>query len=248
MMVLAAKKKSWMVAGLGVAVVVGLTPVASAGQEPRLDTALDAVVAAGAPGSYAEAISPGKTERATAGVAALGGAQAPDPSGRFRAASVTKPFVATVVLQLVAEGRVGLDAPVADYLPGLMPYPEPITVRQLLGHTSGLPRDIPHWTELPDVDTQRWARFTPHDLVRGATDGVPLLFAPGTSFSYSNTGYPVLGLLVELVTGQSLATELATRILRPLGLRDTEFPSYQPFLIRAAARGSSTRTARRRPT
>jgi D-alanyl-D-alanine carboxypeptidase len=150
---------------------------------------------------------------------------------------VTKTFVATVVLQLVGEGRVGLDDPIADHLPGLLPYAEPITVRQLLGHTSGVPRDIAHWQTLEEIDTERWVAFTPTQLVRLATDGVPLLFPPGTGFSYSNVGYTVLGMLVERLTGRSLAGELDRRVVRPLHLRDTSFPTYQPFLSRPAARG-----------
>ncbi|MBK1786643.1 serine hydrolase domain-containing protein [Prauserella cavernicola] len=227
-------RRSAVAIGLCTVVALGLTPPATADQRSPLGAALDSVVAAGAPGSYA---ATGTGERAVAGVAALGTHRSPDASGRFRAASVTKPFVATVVLQLVAEGRIGLDDPVAEHLPGLLPYPEPITIRQLLGHTSGLPRDIPPWNSLEEVDTGRWDRFTPTELVRLATDGVPLLFGPGTDFSYSNTGYTVLGMLVERVTGRSLATELTRRIIAPLGLWDTALPSAQPFLLRPAARG-----------
>ncbi|GAB2957319.1 serine hydrolase domain-containing protein [Saccharothrix stipae] len=150
---------------------------------------------------------------------------------------MTKTFVATVVLQLVGEGRLGLDDPVADHLPGLLPYAEPITVRQLLGHTSGVPRDIAHWQTLEEVDTKRWETFTPPQLVRLATDGRPLLFPPGTGFSYSNVGYTVLGMLVERVTGRSLAGELERRVFRPLHLWDTSFPTYQPFVVNPVARG-----------
>ncbi|MBP2477288.1 D-alanyl-D-alanine carboxypeptidase [Crossiella equi] len=207
------------------------TPPAEAGT--RLHEALRAVVAAGAPAAYAAT----GTERLATGVAELGSARPPNPRGRFRAASVTKTFVATVVLQLAAEHKLSLDAPVTDHLPSLLPYRERITLRQLLSHTSGLPRDIPHWATLPEIDTRRWARFTPEQLVHQATNGIPLLFPPGTRFEYSNTAYTVLGLVVERVTGHSLAWELTTRLFRPLNLRDTDFPTTQPFLQHATARG-----------
>ncbi|WHT23212.1 serine hydrolase [Crossiella sp. CA-258035] len=230
------RRRALTVLGVCALAVSVVTPTATA-DPSRLGPALRAVVAAGVPASYAEAVTGGSPERGVAGTAELGQARAPNPKGRFRVASVTKTFVATVVLQLVGEGKLGLDDPVAGHLPGLLPYPEPITVRQLLGHTSGLPRDIAHWTTLAEVDTLRFQRFGPEQLVRESTTGKPLLFAPGTSFSYSNTGYTVLGLLVEKLTGRPFAVELARRITVPLGLRDTEFPAHQPFLLRPAARG-----------
>ena len=230
-------RRTGVVVGLTVALAAGLvSPVQAAPGSPVRDALAD-VVAGGVPGAYAAVVEHGDTWRGSAGVGDLRTGRTPDPRGRIRVASVTKTFVATVVLQLVGEGRVGLDDPIADHLPGLLPYAEPITVRQLLGHTSGVPRDIAHWQTLEEIDTKRWVAFTPTQLVRLATDGVPLLFAPGTGFSYSNVGYTVLGMLVERLTGRSLATELDRRVVRPLHLRDTSFPVYQPFLPRPAARG-----------
>ncbi|MFC6092560.1 serine hydrolase domain-containing protein [Saccharothrix lopnurensis] len=229
--------RTLIVVGAVAALVAGpVTGIQASPGSPVRD-ALEQVVAAGVPGSYAAVVDGGATWRGSAGVGDLRTGRAPDPRGRVRVASVTKTFVAVVVLQLVGEGRLGLDDPIADHLPGLLPYAEPITVRQLLGHTSGVPRDIAHWQTLEEVDTKRWEGFEPAELVRRATDGVPLLFAPGTGFSYSNTGYTVLGLLVERITGRSLAGELERRVFRPLHLRDTSFPSHQPFLPRPAARG-----------
>ncbi|MEV6627939.1 serine hydrolase domain-containing protein [Amycolatopsis sp. NPDC051106] len=142
-------------------------------------------------------------------------------NGSFRAGSVTKSFVATVVLQLVAEGRVNLDAPVERYLPGLLPDRR-ITVRQLLQHTSGLYNytdDLP----LNDPETMRHRGADPGGLVAIALNH-PALFPPGTSWSYSNTNYIVAGMLGERVTGHALTDEIARRITRPLGLRDTYLP------------------------
>src|SRR5690606_6753805 len=97
---------------------------------------------------------------AAAASATCGPSVTGDPDGRFRIASISKPFTATLVLQLADEGRIGLDDTVGEHLPGLLPYSEPITVRQLLQHTSGLPRDLPPhltWETLPEIGTERFA-------------------------------------------------------------------------------------------
>jgi len=125
---------------------------------------------------------------------------------------VTKSFVATLVLQLVGEGRLSLDDNLERWLPGLVPKGEQITVRELLNHTSGL---YNYTDDLPEPPR----RFRPQQLVAIATDHKPL-FAPGTEFSYSNTNYILAGLHVERVTGQRLADQLEQRIFQPLGLDD----------------------------
>ncbi|MGK4596736.1 serine hydrolase domain-containing protein [Amycolatopsis sp. w19] len=211
-------------------------PAAAAGRTDPRQTAMDAAVAAGIPGMVAVA----DDFRGVSGVADIERPGKPDASGRWRIASVSKVFVATLVLQLVAEKRVGLDEPVQRYLPGLLPYPEPITVRQLLQHTSGLPRDLAPedtWASGPEVDTERFEHFDSDDQIRLSVTKQPLQFKPGTSWAYSNTGYNVLGLLVEKTTRKPLERALAERITGPLHLRDTSLPRDFPFLIRPAARG-----------
>ncbi|MEV5539661.1 serine hydrolase domain-containing protein [Saccharopolyspora shandongensis] len=146
--------------------------------------------------------------------------------GRFRAGSITKSFVATVVLQLVAEGRVELDAPVERYLPGVIAGNgndgNAITVRQLLQHTSGL---YDYLQEFLDVDPEqlRHRGAEPAELVGIAMQHRPL-FPPGAKWSYSNTNYVLAGMLVERVTGHSIHAEIAARITGPLGLHDTYLP------------------------
>jgi D-alanyl-D-alanine carboxypeptidase len=142
-------------------------------------------------------------------------------NGSFRAGSVTKSFVATVVLQLVAEGKVKLDVPVERYLPGLLPDRR-ITVRQLLQHTSGL-YNYTDDLALDDPESLRHRGAEPAELVAMALKHPPL-FAPGTDWSYSNTNYVVAGMIAERVTGHDLSGEIARRITRPLGLRDTYLP------------------------
>ncbi|WP_229891274.1 serine hydrolase domain-containing protein [Streptomyces mashuensis] len=151
---------------------------------------------------------------------------------KFRIGSITKVFVATVVLQLSAQGRVDLDAPVQRYLPGVLPagYP-PITVGQLLDHTSGLPDES--GPGLPDMSTpekvlqHRYDRRTPQQAVAAVSHG-PMKFAPGTRQEYRGINYVLAALLVEKVTGHSYGTEIGRRILRPLGLHDTSVAGDDP--------------------
>jgi len=165
----------------------------------------------------------------SAGVRKLGSPGKPPTNGRFWIGSSTKTFTATLVLQLVAEHRIGLDAPVARYLP------EPgldrrITVRMMLQHTSGLfnyTGDYYGTTYVPGIPgsgeewvVNRFHTYRPEELVRLALSKPPL-FAPGAGWSYSNTNYTLALLLIEKVTGHSYADELRRRILRPLDLRDT---------------------------
>ncbi|MFD9960456.1 serine hydrolase domain-containing protein [Amycolatopsis sp. NPDC058986] len=210
------------------------TGTAHAGTDPR-QAAMDAAVASGIPGMVAVA----PDWRGASGVREVGRPGKPDSSGRFRVASVSKSFTATLVLQLVGEHRVSLEDVIQERLPGVLPYAEPVTVRQLLQHTSGVPRDLAPedgWGSLPEIDTERFVHFDPAEQVRLSTKH-PLLFKPGTAWSYSNTGYNVLGMLVEKLTHQPLARVLAERITGPLGLHDTFIPGDFPFLPHAAAHG-----------
>jgi D-alanyl-D-alanine carboxypeptidase len=156
------------------------------------------------------------------------------PTAKLRVGSITKTFVATVVLQLVEERRLRLDAPVDTWLPGLLPDGGAITIRHLLQHTSGLT----HYVETPGFTEGLLENpiYEPEELVALATDG-PLEFPPGTDFAYSNTGYVVAGLLVEAVTGNSLGRELRNRIFGPLGLEHTSSPASGRKLGGYHARG-----------
>ena len=169
----------------------------------------------------------------TAGVADLAGGRAPRPGDRFRAGSVTKAFVATAVLQLWVEGRVELGAPLARYLPGLLPgdFDRRITVAHLLHHTSGLPdhQGIPDTSTPEGVLRHRFDRWTPREWVRTATHG-PLKFRPGTKQEYRGINYVLLALLAEEVTGRPYREVIAGRILRPLGLARTLTPGQDPRL------------------
>ncbi|WP_216210221.1 serine hydrolase domain-containing protein [Amycolatopsis aidingensis] len=222
-----------------------LTGLLTAGQataapdRERVQELMDQTVAAGVPGVFAVTRDGHRRWRGSSGVRDVRTEHRPWTGGRFRVASVSKTFTATLVLQLAGEGRFGLDDTIQEHLPGLLPYQEPITIRQLLQHTSGLPRDLPpehSWETIEEFDTERFVSFTPREVVRLSTSQ-PLRFRPGTDFAYSNTAYTVLGLLVEKATGTSLERALRHRIIWPLGLHDTSLPGDFPFLPLAATRG-----------
>ncbi|WP_437098971.1 serine hydrolase domain-containing protein [Streptomyces flavidovirens] len=170
----------------------------------------------------------------TAGTAVL---DVPSPvpgDGFVRMGSSTKTYVAVVVLQLVGEERLDLDVPVEAYLPGMArgrgTDGRRATVRQLLQHTSGLP----NYEDLLDTDifARRHIHHEPRELLDTALARKPD-FLPGARWQYSNTNYILLGLLVEEVTGRSLAGEVTRRILEPLRLRHTYFPDAGDEGIRA---------------
>lgn len=186
---------------------------------------VDGFVRDGAPGAMVYARDRRAMWTVGAGTAELG-TQRPIRSGdRVRVASNTKMFTASVVLQLVAEGKVGLDDAIEEYLPGLVAgngYDgRAITVRQLLQHTSGMADYIADILADPAGADHPWA---PADLVHIGLSHPPL-FAPGTGWAYSNTGYVVLGMLVESVTGKDIGTEITQRLIEPLHLRDTSYPA-----------------------
>ncbi|MFF9216214.1 serine hydrolase domain-containing protein [Streptomyces viridosporus] len=147
-------------------------------------------------------------------------------NARFRAGSTTKTVTAAIVLQLVAEGRVELDAPVTRYLPGLLPasFAEPPTVRHLLTYTSGLQPGASLGATTEEMYVNRFRTLTPERVVATAVAKGPAA-DPGERQVYQNIDYTVLGLLIEKVTGDRYEHQADVRIFRPLGMRHTGFPA-----------------------
>ncbi|MED1287705.1 serine hydrolase domain-containing protein [Bacillus mycoides] len=178
----------------------------------------------GFPGVLAKTSEGGKTWSYAAGVANLSSKKPMKTDFRFRIGSVTKAFTATVVLQLAEENSLNLDDSIEKWLPGVIQgngYDDKqITIRQLLNHTSG----IAEYTRSKGfnlMDTKK--SYRAEELVKMGIS-MPPDFAPGKSWSYSNTGYVLLGILIETVTGNSYAEEIENRIIEPLELSNTFLP------------------------
>lgn len=164
----------------------------------------------------------------------------------FRIASMTKPITALAVMQLVDDGKLSVDDPVEKHLPAfrsqwliaersndelkLIRPARPITVRDLLTHTSGLPGGFP--TGLANLYATRDLTLAEAVLVSSQR---PLDFPPGSKWAYCNAGIDTLGRLVEVVSGQSFEDYLAARVFRPLGMSDTTFFPSDAQLARVAA-------------
>jgi D-alanyl-D-alanine carboxypeptidase len=185
---------------------------------------LNAVVAAGSPGALVLIDDGASRREAASGLAVLEGRVPLRVNDRFRAGSITKTFVAVVALQLVAEHRLRLGDTVERWLPGLVPGGNRITVRELLGHTSGLADYASDAGFLRRTLNEPRRRWQPRELVRVAL-AAGAVARPGDRFAYASTNYVLLGLVVERVTGTTIERQLRRTILSPLGLRDTSFAS-----------------------
>lgn len=176
----------------------------------------------------------GRVRNYTAGVGDLTTNAKVPVDGRIRIASNTKTFTATVVLQLVGEGKIDLDSPIEKYLPSLIRGEgidgRNITVRQLLQHTSGLPE----YTDKLFADGILKELHTYHEprelLDLALTKKAD--FEPGERWKYSNTNYIVAGLLIQKVTGRPIGEAITDRVIKRADLRDTYWPSLGEQTIR----------------
>ncbi|MFK4148875.1 serine hydrolase domain-containing protein [Streptomyces sp. NPDC004065] len=195
------------------------------------------LTSAGLPGAIALIRDHGRTATAAAGYADVAAKRRMSRADHLRVGSNTKAFTATLVLQLAAEGRLRLDDSVQHFLPGIVHGGDRITVRHLLNHTSGLfPFEQDPSFSAPYLKGHAGHYWSPRRLVALA-DAHPPLFRPGARFSYSNTNYVLLGLIVEKVTHHSYRHEVERRVIRPLGLRDTRLPVRSLTVQSPAAHG-----------
>lgn len=210
------------------------TSAGSSGDDDTFQASIDGLVEDGYPAALASVLdTDGTVHDYTAGVGDVASGEEVPVDGYVRIGSNTKTFTAVVVLQLVGEGLIELDEPVETYLPGLVRGAgidgSQITVRQLLQHTSGLPNYTSFLAAgmLPFQHTY----LDPRALLDLAL-AEPAESAPGTSWSYSNTNYLLAGLIVEKVTGRPIGEEITTRIIEPVGLEHTYFPTVGDETIR----------------
>jgi D-alanyl-D-alanine carboxypeptidase len=206
------------------ALLISAFPAAPAYAQPTAvdDSLTGAVVTDDLAGGVAVVRDGPALSRSAAGFADIDTQTGFAPQTHIRAASITKTFVAATILQLVAEGKIDLDASIETYLPGRIHGEgidaNAITVRQLLRHQSGLP-------EYFDEETPPPAEPVTADQLLDMALRRPAQFAPGTSMKYTNTNYIIAGMVIERVTGRPAADEITWRIILPLGLFETYFPA-----------------------
>ncbi|HEV7974000.1 serine hydrolase domain-containing protein [Amycolatopsis sp.] len=238
-------KTRWFTAVACVAAVIGTAAPASAtaSQLPPFDPAamrqaVDSLSPADGTGLLAAVNGPGLRWVGTSGVGNIHTGQPVPADGLFRIGSVTKTFVATVVLQLVGENKIDLAAPVQRYLPDLLPatYP-PIPVRTLLDYTSGLPGGTIDSKDPAWFFEHRYEHWSPQRLVREATSQTAMAGEPGKQQVYGNIHYNVLGALIEKITGRSYQDAIEARIVRPLGLTQTSAPDHEFWIPGKHAHG-----------
>jgi len=154
------------------------------------------------------------------------------PDTKFRLGSITKQFTAALILQLAQQGKIKLDGKLSDYLPAYRKDTgEKVTIHQLLNHTSGIPSYTSMAHFMQDVSRQP---FGVDDFVKRFASN-DLQFEPGSKFAYNNSGYFLLGAIIEKVTGQTYEQALKARILDPLGMKNTGYDHFGNIIEKRAS-------------
>ena len=211
----------------------------SKGEAESLKSRAQGLVDAGYPAALAAVTdSKGESAGVAVGKGSLEAGQAPPLDGEVRIGSNTKTFVAVVVMQMVQEGKVGLDEPIETYLPGLIKGEgidaSRITVRQLLQHTSGLPEHTDYYFSSNAAALENIQHYIPTRDLLDVALSKPAAFEPGTQWSYSNTNYIVLGMLIERVSQRPVGEQIDQRIIKRLGLSHTYLPGNGEKKIRGS--------------
>jgi len=152
------------------------------------------------------------------------------PTTKFRLGSITKQFTAASILLLEERGKLKVEDPVKKYMPDAPAAWDKITIFHVLTHTSG----IPSLTSFPDFESHEAQAMTPEKLVEWFRDK-PLEFEPGTKWNYSNSGYILLGYLIEKISGQSYSDFVQQNIFTPLGMKDSGYDSNSTIIAHRAA-------------
>ena len=187
----------------------------------RIDSIAGAPVKAGTVAGMAVAVVKGHDTLLFKGygLADLENQVAVTPQTVFRIGSITKQFTSSAVMQLVEQGKIGLDDDMTKYVPGFPTHGRKILVRYLLNHTSG----IPSYTDVGPI----FGKVMRLDLTRDSLIAIvapdSLMFEPGTHFYYNNTGYFMLGMVLERVTGKKYGDYLAEQLFAPNGLSGTTY-------------------------
>ena len=213
---------------------------------PALQAAIETRPTDGASGAIARVGEPGQLWKGST-VDSQTGRKIP-ANAHFHVGSISKVFETTVVLQLAAEGRLDLNRTVQQYIPGLLPHTfQPITVRELVNYTSGLP-DVDEGKPTPSADetiSNRYEYRTFDEIIRSTLRPAHRPwpgphFAPGTEQEYNSLGFRIAGKLIEQITRHSFKEEVTKRILRPLRLEQTSVPEDDPVMPRPYLHGYVT--------
>ncbi len=213
----------------------------------EIQAEMDDLTAAGLPPGLVVWIdAPEYRFEGASGFATLVGEVPMAPDGAFRIGSVTKMFTATVIVQLAEDGVLSLDDTLAKWLPDVadqLPFGDQITLRQLLAHTSGLFNVVEHEAYFADlfaavdidedagIATLACVERDPRDTLGRYVYGKDALFEPGARWSYSNTNYTLLGMVIEAAAAVPLAEAYRTRIYEPLGMTSTFLDCYEEPVI-----------------
>ncbi|MDI9893470.1 serine hydrolase domain-containing protein [Rhodococcus sp. IEGM 1381] len=187
-----------------------------------VQAALDALVDTGSVAAVAQVRDGENSWSGAAGLVERDGTEAASADDPVRIASITKSMVAAVLLQLVDEGKLQLDQQVDELLPGLLP--KPVTVRQLLDHTSGIPDYLVGFDSAEQIAARSADSVTDDELISQAL-AMPWTTEPGQEFSYSNTNYVLLGRIIVEVDSKSIGQSLRDRVFDPLQMNDTTYPT-----------------------
>jgi D-alanyl-D-alanine carboxypeptidase len=239
---------------LSLALILSLLPVgtAAAQAEPQafppdieadIQTQMDGLTAGGLPpGMIAWIDAPPYRFEGASGSANLADGTPMPPEGAFRIGSITKMFTAVVIMQLAEDGVLSLDNPLAQWLPAVadqLPYGDQITLRHLLGHTSGVSNVVEHEAYYPDIFAQvdfdeetgnvslACVERDPNDTLERYVYGQEAQFEPGAQYRYSNTNYTLLGMVIEVAAEMPLAEAYRSRIYEPLGMASTFLDCYE---------------------
>jgi D-alanyl-D-alanine carboxypeptidase len=199
-------------------------PRLDASQIADLEARADRLIAAGVPGVSVALLSGDQTVLIARGVADLATGEPMTPQHRFRVASMSKSVVASVVLQLVDEGKISLDDRIGDWLPGMLTENTDASIENLLRLESGIfdyAEDERHMAPYFAGDLEY--SWSPEGLVALAADH-PAMFEPGTKFYYSNTNFVLLALIVQKIEADTLANVVRRRITGPLGMNASSMP------------------------
>ena len=153
------------------------------------------------------------------------------PETKFRIGSITKQFTATAILQLAEAGKLSVDDPISRYYPSAPETWQRVTIKHLLTHTSG----IPSYTSLPTFFSNMSKEDRTPEQIIALTLNLPLKFEPGSKFEYDNSGYVLLGHVIERASGPGYAAYLEDHIFRPLGMRNSGFDDSLAILANRAS-------------